>query len=434
MTKNHCTTRLSAFYLALMVISPLTIEAAQWEGSQKTTNGVSHILNPRQPMSELEMIEAEEVWRTSSEETDEELTLGFVSDVKVDDEGAFYLLDSTFNGINVYSAEGEFMRIIGGEGEGPAEFRNSSEFMLMPNGNFGVLQIMPAKVVTMDRQGIPGEFFSLCNGARGLSLVEKAQSSGGHLVMGMSCANFGSGGVDYSLVYVDSKGEVLQVIRQETEIDPTGNINIGGLHDNEFIQYWTLAPDGRVFVSPSMDRYLIEVYNDRGDLVRLIERKYKTVKRSDKDLAADKKRQEDMDKRFGGMVQLATRKTERDIAQMYCRPNGDLWVQSSQGKRDCPEGTIGLFDVFDDQGRFHRQIGLQADYNPKKDDFVLLDDYLFILKQAKTRPASVSSNVSGGVSTMVISTGGGVEDEDEEEPDMTPPYVICYRLASANLE
>ena len=403
--------------------------AAPWLGSQDLDGGVLKIKNPEDPMFPLELAAPQELWRVGGDDYGEDEILGFITDVEIDQEGTCYLLDSTLNLINVYSAEGEFQRRIGGEGEGPGEFRNVSEFMLMPDGTFGVLQLMPAKVVTLDRQGIPGSYFSLCNGARGLSLVEKAQAAGQHLVIGMACANYEAGGVDYILTFVDTGGNPLQVIRQETEVDPHGNINIGGMHDKEYIRYWTLASDGRVYVAPLEDRYLFEVYNSSGALERVIERKYKTVKRSDEDLAADRKRQEEMNERFGGMVQLMSRDNERDIEEIHCRPNGELWITSSQGRRDCPEGTIGLFDVFDADGRFHHQVGLQADYNPKKDDYLLVGDRLFILKQAKVRPASVSSSTSGGISTMVImSGGGGDEDEDEDEADAVPPSVICYKL------
>ena len=255
-----------------------------------------------------------------------------------------------------------------------------------------------------------------------------AESMGAFLVIGMSCGNFESGGVDYSLAFVDSDGEIQQVICQETEIDPTGNINIGGMHDNEFIEYWTLAGDGRVFVAPHKDRYQIEVYNPMGELVQVINRRYKTVKRSKDDLAADKKKQDELTKRFGGMVQLTIRENERDISSMHFRPNGELWVTSSLGLKECPEGTIGLFDVFDADGKFTRQVGLEADYNPKKDDFLLVGDNLFVLKQAKVRPASLSTAVTGGMTSISFTGGAMGEDDEDEEEDLTPPSVVCYRL------
>jgi len=147
----------------------------------------------------------------------------------------------------------------------------------------------------------------------------------------------------------------------------------------------------------------------------------------DEDLAADKKMADEMAKQYGGMVQLQTREYERDIEEMHARSDGRLWVVSSEGSRDCPEGVVGLFDVFDADGKYLKQIGLNLDYNEKKDDFLLVGDLLFVLKQAKVRPASMSSNVSGGMATMIIRGGPG-EDEEGDEGDEVPPGVVCYRL------
>jgi len=411
--------------MSLIALSPRP-EAAAWDGTTEIVDGVRHVANPEAPPQDLELRVPRELWRVGGEDDRGGELLGFVTDVQVDDEGTCYLLDSTLNRICAYSAEGEFLRVIGREGEGPGEFRNVGEFMLMPDGNFGVLQFMPAKVVTLDRQGVPGGDFSLCDGARGLSLIERARSVGDHVVIGTACGNFEAGGVDYALAFVAPDGERLHVIRQETEINPHGNINVGGQHDKDFVRHWDLAPDGRVFVSPVEDRYLIDVYDERGGLVQRITRKYETLRRSDEDLAADRKRQEDMDRRFGGMVQLLSNEYERDIAVLHGRPDGELWVASSRGLRECPDGTIGLFDVFDTEGRNVRRVGLAVDYDPRKDDYLLVGDRLFVLKQARVRPASTSSSMSGGVTSLVIMGGGG--DDEEDEGDETPPSVVCYAL------
>ena len=414
---------------ALFFVMILTVEevaAAPWQGSQETVGGVFRVMNPYQPMLPSEMVAPQELWRIEGDDDQSDQVLGFVTDVQVDKEGNSYLLDSTWNVIHVYSPEGTFLGDIGGEGEGPGEFQNVEQFMLMPGGTLGVVQMMPAKIITLDTQGVPGSYFSVCNGDRGLSLIEKAQAAGNQIVIGVGCANYSAMGVDYSLSFVGTDGAILHNIREKTEVSTNGSINVGGGHDCEFIQYWTLGLDGRVFVSEEKDEYAIDIYNSRGVLERQIHREYQTVKRSKENRAADKKRADEMAKKFGGMVKLLTREYERDIEAMYARSDGRLWVVSSEGVRDCPEGAVGLFDVFDAGGRFLKQIGLNLDYNEKKDDFLLVGDLLFVLKQAKVRPASMSSTVSGGVTTMIMVGGGG--NEEDEEGDEIPPSVVCYRL------
>ena len=135
-------------------------------------------------------------------------------------------------------------------------------------------------------------------------MIEKAQAAGNQIVIGVGCANYSAMGVDYSLSFVGTDGAILHNIREKTEVSTNGSINVGGGHDCEFIQYWTLGLDGRVFVSEEKDEYAIDIYNSRGVLERQIHREYQTVKRSKENRAADKKRADEMAKKFGGMVKL----------------------------------------------------------------------------------------------------------------------------------
>ncbi len=384
-----------------------------------------HVMNPAEPAGPVEMMKPQKLWHVGEEGSDEVYPLGFVTDIQVDAAGNCYLLDSSLSLISVYSPTGEFIRTIGGEGEGPAEFQNASQLILLPNGHLGVIQAFPAKVITLSKDGLPGPHFAVCGDDHGMSAIERAQSAGDFVLLGSACGNFSKMGVDYTLASVNAKGDILKTIRGETEISKNGSINIGGRHDCEFVEYWALAEDGHVFVAPEKDEYRIDVYSFQGELERVIHREYETLARSKEDLAADKKRADEMSKRFGGSVVLQTRKLERDIESLYARPDGELWVASSLSLRECPDNAVGLFDVFSKDGKFLRQVGFEVDYDAKYDDFILTGDLLFILKQANATPASSSSNVVGGVAMISFSSGGVSDDEEGEE---IPPSVICYRL------
>ncbi len=428
MLRNKSTAiRTLVLFSLLIPLSGSNLFAAEWHGTQETTDGVLTINNPAQPIIAAKTVAPKKLWSVGGESDEGGKILGFVTDVQVDHEGNSYLLDSTQHAINVYSPAGEFLREIGSEGEGPGEFRNASEFMLMSDGNFGVIQPMPAKVITLDRYGVPGSYFALCEGDRGLSLIEGAQAAGEYVVIGSACPNWNAGVVDHTLYFAGSDGRYLHTIQTAAEKQLPGNMNVGGHHDCEFTSYFTLSSSGQVFVAPHKDRYQIDVYNSHGELEHVINRQYKTVKRSDEDRAADKKKSDEMAKRFGGMVTLMTREFERDIDQLHARHNGELWVLSSQGSRDCPAGEIGLFDVFDSSGHFDHQIGLHVDFDAKRDDFRLVGDRLYILKQAQVMPASMSSSSAGGISSLTFQSGGSLS-EDGDEDDETPPSVICYQL------
>ena len=50
-----------------------------------------------------------------------------------------------------------------------------------------------------------------------------------------------------------------------------------------------------------------------------------------------------------------------DIESLLPRPDGTLWVLTSRGRQGRPEGSVGVFDVFDAEGRFRHQLDLRAD-------------------------------------------------------------------------
>ena len=415
--------------LLLYVILPLALcpgaaTAARWHGSEDMVDGVPNVLNPDKPYLPPRTAQPVELWRIGGENDPDQYMLGFVTDVEVGDDGTCYLLDSSLDVIHVYDADGTYRRDIGRPGEGPGEFRGATDFMLMAGGRIGVIQILPAKIVTMDVDGVPGDYFATCGGTHGLSILDRAEAAGPYIVVGGACGSPGRG-VRYGLDFVGPDGMTTATLYEEIEKSPDGNINITTNHPHQFTSHWALAADGRVYVAPAEQEYRIDVYGPDARLQRVIRREYETLKRSDEDLAADRKRQEEMRQRFGGMVQLVSRTYERDIAELLTRPGGRLWVLSSESLRDRTAGALGPFEVYDADGRFERRLSLEVDFDPGKDDFLIKGDRLFVLKQALVRPTTSSTHSGGGMQSMVVMMGGGEEDEDD---DPTPPSVVCYRL------
>ncbi|MDX2475183.1 MAG: hypothetical protein QNL91_15920 [Candidatus Krumholzibacteria bacterium] len=117
----------------------------------------------------------------------------------------------------------------------------------------------------------------------------------------------------------------------------------------------------------------------------------------------------------------------RDISAVIARPNGELWVMNSRGERECPAGHIGIFDVFDTQGRFVRTLRREADYSPDDDQYLIRGNHLYVLKEAQNAPDRTFSG-GGGNMMMVMSSGGGGEEEEDDDEEPRPYEVICYEL------
>jgi hypothetical protein len=414
--------------VGLLIVGSTNLAAAPWAGYTETTGGVLSVKNPGLPMLPAETVETEEMWRVGGEDDEDNDIMGFVTDVLVDDQGNSYLLDSTLKVIRVFGPDGTFLRNISGEGEGPGEFSMANSFMLMPNKKIGIVQMMPAKIVTVDLEGIPGEHFSL-GGDGGMKMVRNAGASDHSVVIGMVSPNFQDGSIvtTHSLAIVDPSGEVQHTIIENKKKEKGGSLSLGG-GDNSFTEQWSVGHDGKVYVAQHNYEYKIEVFDDEGKATKSISRDYDSLKRTPEAIAEDEERNADMAARFGGNIEIDIPQFERDIRSLHPRQDGVLWVATSRGNQECPEGKLGVFDEYDADGKFVRQISIKADYNPTHDRYVLLKDRLYVLKEAQMQPASTSSSGGGGSMMVMVSGGPSSSDDDGDEDDGAPPGVICYRL------
>ena len=102
-------------------------------------------------MHETRVISPKQLWRYGLDEEDE--PFGIFVEVLIDGDGRSYLLDSQLNQIVVLAADGECLRTIGSEGEGPGEFRSPIAMFLMPGNRVAVVQASPSRIVVFDQRG-----------------------------------------------------------------------------------------------------------------------------------------------------------------------------------------------------------------------------------------------------------------------------------------
>ena len=120
----------SVFILAIgMVLSVSPSLAADWTATETEKDGVRLVMSPDEPRDGKVTVELEELWRVGGDTESDEEFFGVIGSVITDEEGNAYLLDRQLAEIKVFSAEGDYIRTIGREGEGPAEFRMPSQIL-----------------------------------------------------------------------------------------------------------------------------------------------------------------------------------------------------------------------------------------------------------------------------------------------------------------
>ena len=240
--------------------------------------------------------------------------------------------------------------------------------------------------------------------------------AGDHLVLAVTRFLRREAGVEVlvSLIGVDETGRQIATYLTRSETNEFANLVIDERKSPMNALVWDVDTDGRVYISDEFGAYRINVWQGNGTRERVIEREYESRVRTEEEMKHYAPRA--IIRRGGRSVQpeVRTSKTDRDIVQIFERGDGTTWVVSSRGAFDAPEGAIATFDVFDQSGRFTRQVTLIGEGRFRDDGFHMVNDRLYV--------------VTGLRSARQAMFGGG-EVSGGEETDEKPMSVICYDLS-----
>jgi hypothetical protein len=378
-----------------------------WEGQEVIREGVKHVLNPATPAEGQAEIVLEELWRLGGVTDEEGELFGVVSSVFRDDQGGFYLLDSQLNEVKVYSPDGEFIRSIGRPGEGPGEFQNTGDACLLSDGRIAVVQVFPGKAVLFNPDGTPAGDLALNLGEEGSGqsflVALEVERVGERIGIGYMNQSFNQATLTQSSVLglFDTQGQqTTRVLAFESEQDMRQGYPIIEAQSARFTRRWAAAPDGTIYTPVAFHGYEIHVFDPAGKLAMVIEREYEPLRRTPE----EKQRIEEIYEGYARTAPNARVEIEdyhSDFDEILVRSDGTIWVFTSRGRWRVPEGVLGIYDVFDKQGHFIRQVTLLGSGDPRVDGVFLLGDRVVV--------------VGNLMSAVVASVGGGDETAEGEE-------------------
>jgi hypothetical protein len=368
-------------------------------GEQVTVDGQLHVRNRARPSGGTETWRLEEQWRTGGAESD--ILLGVVSKVLPDKDGSLYVLDLQLSHIEVFSPAGEHLRTLSREGEGPGETRRPIDLVWTPDGNLGIIQIFPGKLIKIDRDPSQGNL---------VALTEVAVRGYTYVMAGTNIAMTQTGQTRKSFVARFTPEGQEQVRYYEHE----NAYNAANLQIVEKEQYsvgrrnWAVAPDGRVYTAPYRDEYKIHVYNPDGTLDRIIEREFTVPQRT----PAEMKRVEDAMAAAVAQIPVEVKTeistTNQVVSAMWVDAEGQLWVQHAASHLNQPAGVMLTYDVFDPQGNLARQVSIAADGDGERDLLRLYDGGRAVL-------------ITGWLDAALAMQGGAAGGEEAE-----PLAVVVY--------
>jgi hypothetical protein len=317
----------------------------------------------------------------------------------------------------IYSNNGEFVRTIGREGEGPGEFRQPAGLIILPDGNVGVVQQMPGKIVLLTPDGEPADNFPFPESEEGgTQMFFSCKTQGDLVVVGVNeFARRDDGfAAIFQLIGSNMDGEKVATYYELEQKHDMAKFEFDEKDMGGPASLWDIGIDGRLYLNLSFDDYDVHVWNPDGSKDRVITREFEPRKRTADEMKKAKNRFKVVIN--GKEAKNIVSSTDRAVQRLYTRDDGTLWVLSSRGALDAPDGTIGVFDVFDASGRFSHQVTIDGEGTIEEDGLFFVGDRLFI--------------VTDLVSARRASYGGDGEDDEEMEEEPEPMAVICYDLGT----
>ena len=285
---------------------------------------------------------------------------GAITDFEIDRYGRFWLFEGQAQELRVFAADGQFVRTVGRQGEGPGEFNRVIGMDWGPDGNLWIADPSNNRLSVVDTTG---------------AFVASHPTIGGVVVQPWpggfdDAGRFYTYGVDttveddFALVMV-RHGPDLQPIdsvappeypgeREYYELRNDDNWMMTGVPFTPSLE-WRLGRDGSYWAGLTGE-YRIFQLSWSGDTLRSIRREYAPLPVTSTDLDAARDRLEWFVEAGGKVDWSRIPATKPAFEEFVLDDAGYLWVQMVAA----PEMEGRLFDVFDPEGRYLGEV--QAPY------------------------------------------------------------------------
>ncbi len=356
-------------------------------------------------------------------EADEEF-FGVVANAILGAGGETYLLDEQLCEVRVFDAEGQYLFTFGREGEGPGEFRQAQDLLLLPSGKVGVIYGQQNRLATYDLDGTIGEDTSLLPDGVRFAFLIGAQSRDGRMVIQQHATEINDDEIvsTMSMVGLDAEGNVTHTYFSDTSTQKRQGPGIMiSIDSDDYSNAWVLMDGGLLAINQNGDEYKIEILDAEGELVRTITREYEPLRRSDEEMERLERERRERAEESGGRLQG---EDEIDpvygvIQSMHFGPDGQLWVMTGRGRfgEGVPENTLGTFDVFDSEGIFVRQVSIDVPFMGGSDEFEFIGDRLYVYEESRDARQG-----------MYAGFGMEIVTDQETDGEIDPLTIWCWKV------
>lgn len=361
-------------------------DGGEWTGTVEDSAGVAIVRNPdRGIWTDATAWRVSEELRIGVAEGDPNLQFGQIVGLDVGSDGSIYVLDQLGQRVQVFDAQGTYLRTIGRPGSGPGELSPATLAVFLTAGDTVLVpDIMQQRATRYTPDGTPVGQVALqmlegmpvrwMHGPDG-SIVEQTRVIP---VPGATAAADSSSGVIRRRDMAGSVRDTMLTLPPSESFTMRGNTPNFRLFSSEPL--WAVLTDGRLAVAMN-DRYRIELHDADGALRRVIVRQVEAspVRDADKEQLRDRMRE--VMAQSGAppqAIQMVVANMEFApnfpvLSELQAGPDGTLLVQrvTTVDKMNLSGSGAAAFemgapewDVFDREGRLLGVLTLPERFRP----------------------------------------------------------------------
>ncbi len=297
-------------------------------------------------------------------------------------ENRSYLLDSQLCSVLVVGPQGKYLESFGREGDGPGEFRSATSVLVGAEGIRTITVPFPARWIEFDSTGIYSRTVMIPpNDGDRYPRLRSAELLESRRILHCVDTYFGENGEvvsEYLAAYDHDGCETARYTESRRVSNPADPVY--DELDQMLVGRWAVTRDGKVYVAADFSDYLLDVYDSRGQHIQRITRDFEHRRRSKEERQAVHDWATAIPNSLLPGTRIDIEDNDKDIMALYTGFDGRCWVLTSRGMYDRPEGTIGVFDVFDENGQYLREVTLQGQGDPARDKIVFKGNRVYVVR------------------------------------------------------
>lgn len=321
-------------------------------------NGVEYIHNPAEPLHSEKTVDLEYERTYDGIDENGEVVIYRINNFYVGENGKLYFFDYTDRKIKVFDPKGKFVMTIGRKGQGPGEFLLASNMTELQNNNFIIHDLQNFRTNFFDQNGNFLNSYSFKGHRTDIYLVTDS------IYISKEFRFVEKKGYKKFVKAFEISGKELYTFFICKELERIENDKINS--DIPFTPSSVIAADRKnmLIYHCRGDKYLIDVYNLKGDLIRKIEKSYNIIPIT-----------EEFIKNFWDYLIKKNPRSKRSLEKsrkeipkpdyfpvtkrMVVDDYGNLWVETFE-KKEVNGKELTAIDIFNEKGFYETKIWIEV--------------------------------------------------------------------------